>query len=122
MNTYIRLDGETVAAIVTSSIKPDGYIEVPSKILPIDLFSDMGAYTYDGVSFYKKVLGREEERHKLSVALRVRRDQKLSACDWTQVADAPVDRPAWAEYRQALRDITQQVGFPHEVVWPEVPQ
>ena len=122
MNTYIRLNGETVSAIVTSKIKPDGYIEVPSKNLPNDLFLDLGAYTYDGDSFSKRVLGKEEERHKLSAELRVHRDRKLSACDWTQVADTPVDHHAWAEYRQALRDITQQVEFPYEVVWPDVPK
>jgi hypothetical protein len=32
------------------------------------------------------------------------RNQLLAVSDWTQVADAPVDRQAWADYRQALRD------------------
>lgn len=122
MKTYIRLDGETVAAIVTSNIKPDGYIEVNNRDLPTDLFLDMGAYTYDGVFFSKKVLGKEEERQKLSAKVRVSRDRKLSACDWTQVSDAPVDHSAWAVYRQSLRDITEQAGFPYEVVWPKLPQ
>ena len=36
--------------------------------------------------------------------MRLRRDALLAASDWTQVADAPVDRAAWAAYRQALRD------------------
>lgn len=36
--------------------------------------------------------------------MRLRRDALLVASDWTQVADAPVDRAAWAAYRQALRD------------------
>ena len=35
---------------------------------------------------------------------RIHRDRLLAASDWTQVADAPVDQPAWAAYRQALRD------------------
>lgn len=39
----------------------------------------------------------------------------------TQVADAPVDKAAWATYRQALRDITAQQGFPWNVTWPEQP-
>lgn len=49
------------------------------------------------------------------------RDQKLAACDWTQIADAPVDRDAWAQYRQALRDIPTQEGFPYNVSWPTSP-
>ena len=36
--------------------------------------------------------------------MRWHRDQFLMASDWTQVSDAPVDREAWAEYRQQLRD------------------
>lgn len=54
-------------------------------------------------------------------AIRSERNEKLSASDWTQVDDAPVDKAAWATYRQALRDITDQVGFPHTVEWPTKP-
>ncbi|MGA0927422.1 MAG: phage tail assembly chaperone, partial [Burkholderiaceae bacterium] len=50
------------------------------------------------------------------------RDRLLAASDWTQVADAPVDAAAWATYRQALRDVPQQAGFPETIVWPEQPQ
>ena len=53
--------------------------------------------------------------------VRAERNQKLADCDWTQLADSVVDKAAWATYRQALRDITSQAGFPWEVVWPEQP-
>jgi len=53
--------------------------------------------------------------------VRAERDALLASSDWTQVADAPVDQAAWAVYRQALRDVTTQVGFPHDVVWPATP-
>jgi len=43
---------------------------------------------------------------------RAERNRLLAASDWTQVLDAPVDRTAWATYRQQLRDITEQEGFP----------
>lgn len=49
------------------------------------------------------------------------RNKRLSDSDWTQVADAPVDKAAWAAYRQALRDISSQTGFPWTVQWPEMP-
>ena len=49
------------------------------------------------------------------------REEYLKNSDWTQVADTPVDKAAWATYRQALRDIPLQAGFPDSVVWPEVP-
>jgi hypothetical protein len=53
--------------------------------------------------------------------VRATRDAKLAECDWTQVADAPVDKTVWATYRQALRDITAQEGFPWTVTYPEKP-
>jgi hypothetical protein len=54
-------------------------------------------------------------------AVRQQRGEKLKDSDWTQVADAPVDQAAWAAYRQALRDITAQAGFPWTIDWPEQP-
>ena len=54
-------------------------------------------------------------------AVRASRNEKLKDCDWTQVADAPVDQAAWATYRQALRDISTQAGFPWDIEWPVAP-
>jgi hypothetical protein len=54
-------------------------------------------------------------------SVRQQRGEKLKDSDWTQVADAPVDKEAWAAYRQALRDVTQQSGFPWTIIWPEQP-
>ena len=54
-------------------------------------------------------------------AVRRERDRLLAACDWTQVADAPVDAAAWAAYRQALRDVPQDYATPDAVVWPTIP-
>ena len=53
--------------------------------------------------------------------VRAERNAKLSACDWTQLSDAPVDQTAWAAYRQALRDVSDQAGFPWSVTWPQEP-
>lgn len=55
-------------------------------------------------------------------SVREQRNQKLKDSDWTQVADAPVDKAVWATYRQGLRDITSQAGFPWEVTWPTQPE
>mgnify|MGYP001193246169 CR=1 FL=1 len=55
--------------------------------------------------------------------IRERRDALLLNCDWTQAQDVPITndaRNAWREYRQALRDIPEQPGFPWDVTWPEV--
>ena len=51
-----------------------------------------------------------------------RRNGLLSASDWTQLPDVPLEtRSAWCTYRQALRDITEQPGFPLDVQWPQKP-
>lgn len=57
----------------------------------------------------------------LATQARVQRDALLTQSDWTQVADAPVDQAAWATYRQALRDVPAQAGFPDAIDWPAVP-
>lgn len=49
------------------------------------------------------------------------RNEKLKDCDWTQIADSTADKPKWATYRQALRDITAQAGFPWTITWPDAP-
>jgi hypothetical protein len=49
------------------------------------------------------------------------RTEKLKGSDWTQIADSTADKAAWATYRQALRDITVQAGFPWAIDWPEQP-
>lgn len=57
----------------------------------------------------------------LAAEARAERSALLAASDWTQMPDAPVDQQAWAAYRQELRDITEQDGFPEVIVWPEEP-
>lgn len=54
-------------------------------------------------------------------SVRDTRNQKLKDSDWTQLIDSPADKTTWAAYRQALRDITAQAGFPWEITWPSQP-
>jgi len=54
--------------------------------------------------------------------IRAIRNDKLRDTDWTQGKDISDEvSQAWGAYRQALRDIPQQNGFPFNVVWPDVP-
>jgi hypothetical protein len=51
-----------------------------------------------------------------------KRAQLLAVCDWTQLPDVPIaTRTAWAAYRQALRDMTLQAGYPQNIIWPVSP-
>ena len=45
----------------------------------------------------------------------------LAETDWMALSDRTLS-PEWATYRQALRDITTQAGFPQEIVWPTKPE
>jgi hypothetical protein len=54
--------------------------------------------------------------------VRNQRNQLLNESDWTQIADAPVNKAVWDTYRQALRDISLQAGFPMLVNWPTKPE
>jgi len=70
-------------------------------------------------------LTQSEKDQKLAAkiaSVRSQRNQNLKDSDWTQVDDAPVDKAAWATYRQALRDVPTQSGFPWSVTWPAQPE
>ena len=64
---------------------------------------------------------KDEEQAK---AVRADRNQRLADCDWTQLADSPLDadaKLAWQLYRETLRMVPEQAGFPWSVEWPPVP-
>lgn len=61
---------------------------------------------------------------QLARQVRLKRDHLLSACDYYVMSDYPSSEQGLIEvktYRQALRDITKQEGFPSDVVWPDKP-
>lgn len=66
----------------------------------------------------------EKEKYKdASQPVISKRNSLLSASDWTQLPDVPLaTKEAWATYRQELRDITAQSGYPFTIVWPTPPQ
>jgi hypothetical protein len=57
--------------------------------------------------------------------LRSKRDRLLASCDWVMMSDSPIaDKTAWETYRQALRDITNNltnVDDVNNVTWPTKP-
>ena len=55
---------------------------------------------------------------------RNRRNEKLSACDWTQGLDTPLSdskRAEWATYRQELRDLPSNTPDVNGLEWPATP-
>lgn len=68
----------------------------------------------------EKVVATEQQKDRV----RMERNFKLMNCDWTQLADAPLSveqKLGWTTYRQQLRDITTQSGFPWDITWPIPP-
>jgi Tfp pilus assembly protein PilW len=57
-----------------------------------------------------------------AVEVRTERNTKLAATDWTQASDVPqAIKDSYAPYRQALRDVPSQSGFPWTITWPTQP-
>ena len=99
------------------------------------LFDDSGFYVRDGEA---TVMPPKPSRHHIFdyvikqwidprtpdtewPLVRADRDQRLLACDWTQLPDVPLPtKEVWAAYRQALRDITLQTD-PFNILWPTPP-
>jgi len=81
------------------------------------VFTDGETTAAEQEAAYKAMKDAEQAK-----SVRTQRGEKLKECDWTQVADAPVNKEVWATYRQALRDVTGQAGFPWTIDWPTIPQ
>lgn len=86
-----------------------------------DMFSD---YTDEAGVLHTKT---EQEaayqaglNEKAAEGVRSQRDKLIADTDWMALSDSTLT-PAWAAYRQALRDVTAQAGFPHTVDWPVKP-
>ena len=65
-----------------------------------------------------------EKREDAEKSVRAKRDSLISETDYLLASDYPIsaeDLEAVKVYRQALRDVPQQEGFPCDVVWPDLP-
>jgi len=85
-----------------------------------DMFSDT---TEDGVTTTK---AEHEAAYQTRLdadaadSVRAERETKLKASDWMALSDVTMTAE-WSTYRQALRDVPEQAGFPHTVTWPTEP-
>ena len=100
---------------VTSVWKP--YDHATEKLVPAN------PHLFDGMCCLVDVepLTAEELQARIDTqwqVVRTQRNQMLKDSDWTQLSDSPVDKTAWATYRQELRDITQQPD-PFNITWPK---
>lgn len=114
----------------TELLETDGYlpvivIEETTAERPIVKYREVNGQIeqYAEIAPIPAVPELTEEQQKMQV--RAQRNSLLTLCDWTQLPDAPLtaeQKQTWVEYRQALRDVPEQAGFPENVVWPSTPE
>lgn len=66
-------------------------------------------------------VAKAKEYETAAAQVRAKRGILLNDTDWTQYTDSPLEeneKIKWATYRQALRDLPQQPGFPEDIKWP----
>lgn len=83
------------------------------------------AMIVDRGDYYESVPIPAPTEEELARNVRGTRDAKLSETDYLVASDYPISEENLAEikvYRQALRDITEQAGFPKDVIWPDLPK
>jgi hypothetical protein len=81
---------------------------------------EMFATDEDGTKAEKEAAYQAGLDATAAKSVRDERDRKLADTDWTALSDVTMSAEM-ATYRQALRDITAQAGFPHSVTWPVKP-
>jgi len=85
-----------------------------------EIFARCVAGDFGAIAAYEPPAPPTNEQ--LAMAVRFHRDALLKQSDWTQLPDvSQATKDLWATYRQALRDITSQSGFPTSINWPVTP-
>ena len=104
----------------------------PQVTPPYETVVRQGIEEIKGKWFTKYVIGpifnnqEEEDSYRLNIdtqafeSIRNTRNSLISKSDWMGCSDI-VMSDEWRQYRQLLRDITSQEGFPHNVDWPDEP-
>lgn len=99
-------------------------VEYPNKVvevLPVKGENEIYYQTWE----IQEMSNDEKAEATIEKADLIRRERnyRLAECDWTVFPYSPVSQEKqlqWVEYRQQLRDITSQVGFPWSVIWPDI--
>jgi hypothetical protein len=124
MKTYVKLIDDIVVYTLNSDFYQPDLIEIDFNIGKPQFSGQV--FKYSTRSWVDK--RSPEEIYDLSVnSVKTQRNIFLQASDWTDTASAPARLGQemyqnWQTYRQELRDVTSQSGYPFNVVWPTPPQ
>lgn len=101
---------------------PADAIEVPAERLALIQAQRSDGEVVADAGGLPTVVLRGQSDLELADIVRAERDALIRSTDWTQLGDVPEEtRLRYVAYRQALRDVPQQPGFPHEINWPVLP-
>jgi hypothetical protein len=100
----------------------DGVEEVGGKWYTKYILAPVFTDNEDATAAEQEAIYKAMKDAEFATNARSQRDKLLAESDWTQVIDAPVNQEAWATYRQSLRNVPQQDGFPTTIVWPVKPE
>tara|TARA_R100000152_G_C6732295_1_gene156818 strand:+ start:689 stop:1042 length:354 start_codon:yes stop_codon:yes gene_type:complete len=109
------------SGVVTNTIEVNKITDLPNLVAAVG--SEGIGWTYDGSTFTDpNALSKSESDAIAAVIVRRERNDYLMQSDWTQNRDVTLSNDAdWKTYRQALRDVPTQSGFPGSVTWPTKP-
>lgn len=91
-----------------------GWVEAPNEV-------DIG-WDYSQGQFVNNF---QVDTEQLAVEARIERNRRIAETDWMVVKHLELNENVpgkWEVYRQALRDVPQQPGFPNEITWPTKPE
>ena len=139
---HLKLTNGTPAKYTLGQLRRDNPQTSFPKLIPDDLLASYDVYPYtrpvapeyDGLTHrltggaFEQVDGswvlpyvvEQQPLEQAERNIRSRRDGLLQETDWMALSDVTMSAEM-TSYRQALRDITAQAGFPYEVTWPTKP-
>lgn len=122
MKKFAAIAADGTVIFTTSSVEDCPLAAGDIRYVEVERDFNAAGQLWDGSTFSAGLSAASQAL--LLASIRKHRADCLALCDWTQVSDAPLtasQRTAWAAYRQSLRDLPSQPGFPASVTWPTPP-
>ena len=123
MSGFVTYDGDgNIVSKITGQTAEQAALNVPEgqSLLEVGPDIDVAEYKVKNRKLVK-LPPKPVDVARLLADLRMARNRRLAESDWTQLADAPVDKNAWAVYRQQLRDLPATASDAANPNWPDVP-
>jgi hypothetical protein len=124
MIQHILVDNIGTIEVEVEPTTENYYINTSGQVVEIPM-QPSSEHTWNWTTKQWENLVTEEMRQtKASIQILIKRKQLLDSTDWRVIKAMDTGTsiaPAWQTYRQQLRDITQQTGYPFTVTWPQPP-